>query len=259
MKVLITFALANEFAPWRKLRAFRSGRFGDTHAFVAEINGAEIYVVLTGAGPNRAGRAACDVIRGEWDGINFCVSSGLAGALRPEYQIGQVLAARAVRSEASHADVPGYELAGSDPLIAFAAEYGATPVDRFYTASRAIGRVDEKRYLARTADAVEMESFEILKEARAFGIPAIAVRSISDVADEPLPLDMNRIFGDQGEVSIPAVVAEVARHPKSLPGLVRLGQQSKQAAESLAQFLDRYIVGVVERSKNLQTTAAVAP
>ena len=70
---------------------------------------------------------------------------------------------------------------------------------------------------------------------------------------------MNRIFGDEGEVSIPAVVAEVARHPKSLPGLVRLGQQSKQAAESLAQFLDRYIVGVVERSKNLQTTAAVAP
>lgn len=259
MRVLITFALANEFAPWRKLRAFRSGRLGGTEAFVAEISGAEVYVVLTGAGPNHAGRAVCGVMQTEGDGINFCVSSGLAGALRPEYQIGQILAARVVHSETSHADVPGSELAGSDSLIAFAAEYGATPVDRFYTASRAIGRVDEKQHLARTADAVEMESFEILREARAFGIPAIAVRSISDAADEPLPLDMNRIFGDEGEVSIPAVVAEVARHPKSLPGLVRLGQQSKQAAESLAQFLDRYIVGVVERSKNLQTTAAVAP
>jgi adenosylhomocysteine nucleosidase len=259
MRALITFALANEFAPWRKLRSFRSSTIGKADAYVTEISGAEVYVVLTGAGANNAGHAVSGFLGGESDDLSFCVSAGSAGALRPDYKIAQVLAARAVRSETPEAAVPTSELQSSDSLVAFAAEYGATAVDRFYTASRVVGRVEEKRHLGETSDAVEMESFEILKQARAFGVPAIAIRAISDAADEELPFDMNRIFSDEGEVSIPGVVAEVARHPQSIPGLVRLSQQSKQASEALAQFLDRYIVGVVERSRNLRTSAAVAP
>jgi adenosylhomocysteine nucleosidase len=259
MRVLITFALANEFAPWRKLRSFRSSTIGEADAFVTEISGAEVCVVLTGAGANHAGRAASNVLGGESGDLSFCVSAGLAGALRPGYKIAQVLVARAVRSEAADAEVLTSQIRCSDPLVAFATEYGATAVDRFYTASRVVGRVEEKRHLGEASDAVEMESFEILKQARAFGVPAIAIRAISDTADEELPLDMNRIFSDEGEVSIPGVVAEVARHPQSIPGLVRLGQRSKQASEALAQFLDRYMVGVVERTRDLQTSSAVAP
>ena len=39
---------------------------------------------------------------------------------------------------------------------------------------------------------------------------------------------------------------------------MKLGNQSKRAAESLAQFLDRYVPMLVERAKTLETNAATA-
>ena len=129
-------------------------------------------------------------------------------------------------------------------------------VNRFYSAERAIGRPDEKKHLGKIADAVEMESFEILAAATDAGVPAVAVRAISDTSDEPLPLDMNEVFSDEGHLSIPRVVGQVALHPQALPGLVKLGQQSKKAAESLAQFLDRYIARIAASAQPIELKAA---
>ena len=143
-------------------------------------------------------------------------------------------------------------------VIAFAEECGATVAERFYSADRVVGRVEEKLHLGRSSDAVEMESFEILHGAKENGIPAVAIRAISDLSDEELPLDMNRIFSDDGDVSVPGVVAQVVRRPQAIPGLVKLGQQSSRAAESLAQFLDKYVATLVERAKVLQVNASAA-
>jgi adenosylhomocysteine nucleosidase len=101
-----------------------------------------------------------------------------------------------------------------------------------------------------------MESFEILVAANDAGIPAVAVRAISDTSEEPLPLDMNEIFSDEGRLSIARVAGQVALHPQALPGLVRLGQQSKKAAESLAQFLDRYIARIAASAQPIELKAA---
>lgn len=220
---------------------FRDADLGTASVRIAEIGGAEVAVLITGAGPRAAGVSASKIIWGEYESLGCCISSGLAGALRSEYGIGQVLAARSVKTEVVHADVPSGEMNCSPALVSFAEECGATVADRFYTAERVISRADEKKHLGKSADAVEMESFEIVLEAVAFGIPVVAIRAISDGVDEDLPLDMNQVFGDEGEVSIPRVLGHVARHPQSVPGLVRLGQQSKRAAESLARFLDAYV------------------
>src|SRR6202041_2278330 len=106
--------------------------------------------------------------------------------------------------------------------------------------------------------AVEMESFEILLESAAYGIPAVAIRAISDTLDDDLPLDMNRIFTDEGQVSIPRVLGQVALHPTSVPDLVRLGQNSKTAAEALARFLDKYVTTVSQRFQTLEKRSGVA-
>jgi len=73
-----------------------------------------------------------------------------------------------------------------------------------------------------------------------------------------LPLDMNRIFTDEGHVSIPRVLGQVALHPGSVPDLVRLGQNSKAAARSLADFLDKYITTVSQRFQILEQRAGMA-
>ena len=258
MKILVTFALQTEFAPWRRIREFHVADHGTTDAYVSEVPGAEIVVVLTGAGPKQAAKEASKVIRAESDSLGVCISAGLAGALRPEYNIGQILAARCVFSEMPREDLSSQLLPSSEPLIAFAEEQGATAVEKFHTTFRIVSSAEEKRYLGATADAVEMESFEIFREAAANGIPAIAIRAISDAAGEDLPAGMNGIFGDEGQVSISRVVGQVARHPQSIPGLVKLAQQSKLAAESLAPFLDRYVERLVKRVNPLESKSTAA-
>jgi adenosylhomocysteine nucleosidase len=256
MKILVTFALENEFSPWRDMRKFRSARWGKTAVYSTEIGGAEVAVALTGVGARVAALHAQDVMKANGASIQLCVSSGFAGALRSEHTVGQVLAAKGIRSDTPHRERDTNVLECSGALLSFAAECGATVVRRFYTSERAIGTPDEKEHLAQLADAVEMESFAILAEAAASGIPGIAIRAISDLAREALPLDMNEVFTDKGEVSMPRVLGQVARHPGAMPGLMRLGRQSKAAAESLAQFLDRYVATVAERTVALGAGSA---
>jgi adenosylhomocysteine nucleosidase len=257
VKILVTFALENEFAPWRAMHKFCESTWGQADVFAAEIGGADVAVLLTGVGQRPAKLALSKIAWGESGTLEYCVSSGLAGGLRPEYSIAQVVAAREIASEGAR-DKNGDSnvTSSSSSLISFASECGASVVNRFYSAERAIGRPDEKKHLGKNADAVEMESFEIVAAATDAGVPAVAVRAISDILDEPLPLDMNEVFNDEGQLSIPRVVGQVALHPQAVPGLVRLGQQSKKAAESLAQFLDRYIARIATSAQPIELKAA---
>src|SRR2546426_6844680 len=54
MRILVTFAVHAEFALWRRMRRFRRTRWATRPAYVTQIDGAEIGVVLTGVGPQRA-------------------------------------------------------------------------------------------------------------------------------------------------------------------------------------------------------------
>jgi len=258
VKVLITFALESEFAPWRAMREFRSEGRRSERVYVSTLAGSEIGVVLTGVGPRQAALEAARVIRSESDTLSFCISSGLAGALRPEYRIAEVLAARGVISDVPRTDLSSQSLPSSEPLVSFAGECGATVVETFLTSERPIARVEEKRYLGRRSDAVEMESLEVFREAAACGIPAVAIRAISDGLDEDLPLDMSQLFTDEGQLSVPRVMTQVALHPQAIPGLMRLRQNCKRAAESLARFLDAYVATVVESTRTLEAKATAA-
>jgi adenosylhomocysteine nucleosidase len=262
VKILVTFALENEFAPWRDARGFRAqpraqGEIDGPETFTAEIAGARVEVVLTGAGPKPAASAISQVIQAAPGSIDFCISSGLAGALRPDYRVGQVLAARAVRSGTPVAG-ENETIQSSGALISFACECGATPVDKFHTAGRVIGRAAEKKHLGESADAVEMESFVVLGEARRRGVPAIAVRAVSDTADEDLPFDMTGIFTAEGRISMPLVLAQMAKHPQSISAVMKLGQSAKAAATELAAFLDCYVERLAAAGTGLEGQAASA-
>jgi adenosylhomocysteine nucleosidase len=119
-----------------------------------------------------------------------------------------------------------------------------------------IGLASEKRELGKVADAVEMESGEVLHEASAFGARVIAIRGISDIVDEDLPLDFNKVVTSVGEVSLPRVLGEVARHPLSAPALVRFGKRSRMAAERVAAFLDHYVEAVASSVTTIIGVAA---
>ncbi len=87
---------------------------------------------------------AAKVALGEAETVECCISAGLAGALQPGYQIGQILAAREVVAERALPDSDGRSLQCSPPLVSFAEDCGASVADRFYTSDHVISRAEEK-------------------------------------------------------------------------------------------------------------------
>ena len=240
MRILVTFAVEAEFAPWRKMRPFVSSTRGNVEAYTMRLHDAEVVVLLTGVGGRRAWAEATNII---WDGnVDVCISSGLAGALRKHHRPGDVLVPREVHTTSWDKVVPT-----DRALVELASKCGAKVVDAFYSTDRVIVRPDEKLDLgAKRMDAVEMETGDILLEAVAFGARVVAIRAISDAADEALPLDFNRSVTEDGDVSIKRVLAQVAARPSSLPALIRFGLQSHRAARKLAIVVDKYVKALAE-------------
>jgi nucleoside phosphorylase len=246
MRILVTFAVEAEFAPWRKLRQFQRLDHPDIECFSSKINEDELAVLLTGMGCKKAWIEATKVIWGS--DVDICISSGLAGALRPDHLIGEILVPQNVL--ASRVD---QVISCDATLIDSAVASGAKRVRTFYTADRVISRAEEKKNLGAVADAVEMESGEILFEAAAFGARVVAVRAISDRSDEDLPIDFNKVTTQDGDVSVRKILGKLVGAPSAVPALIRFGQQSKRAAESLAEFLERFIYKLAAASRTISS------
>lgn len=252
MRVLVTFAVDAEFAPWRKGHDFRQTQSsGKAKLFSATIFGAEVIVGLTGIGPEAAASRICDFT---WcEDYDLFISSGFAGALRADYQIGDVLTAREVVADENRAKKLGRRIFSTQRLLKIAEECGSRPVDRFYSSPFTVRMASEKESLSDAGDAVEMESFEILAEAFVWIREGVAIRAVSDTADEDLPLDFDQVVTDEGDLSVARLAGQIIRNPTTIPGLVRLGKRSGEAAKRLADFLDRYIAALAGKPQALMS------
>jgi adenosylhomocysteine nucleosidase len=246
MKVLVTFAVDAEFAPWRKRREFRLRQEGHLNVNYLNLGGLALQVVLTGIG----GRSGAWIETTFDRDIDVCISSGLAGALRAEHKAGHILVPKYVT------DTSGRKVACDPELRRIAAEMGAHEVGCFYSTDSVIISAVKKRALGANADAVEMETTEVLAEAANAGARVIAIRGISDSVNEDLPLDFNRVTTGNGEVSIGRVFGQVARNPLKVPSLIRFAHQSRMAAERLCEFLDRYVEGLSKSLPSVTKEAA---
>jgi adenosylhomocysteine nucleosidase len=240
MKVLVTFAVEAEFAPWRKLRHFRSIDYDGLRLWKTNAGEAEITALVTGIGTESASRAMGLMMGMADEGCNFdvCVSSGLAGALCEGLTPGDVVAPKILMAE----DRLTTECMKVDEgLHAQALGGGAIASDCLFTTQEVLLTASDKKARSSKAQLVDMESFEIVKDARAWGARSVVVRAISDSVKEDLPIDFNRTLTKDKQVSVLKVVGELLKNPFALPGLLRFGKQSRQAAERLANFLDLYV------------------
>jgi adenosylhomocysteine nucleosidase len=234
VRILVTFALENEFAPWRKLGKFRRiSTDSQSKTYSTQIRSADVRVVLTGVGRFAVQRALAHAFS---ERVDVCVASGLAGSVKSAYAPGDVLAARAI-----------FEIGGShtvksdDDLVEIAERSGAKVVENFLVSERVIATAQEKQRLGSIGDAVDMEGIHILLAAAQRGIRSIAIRAISDGVDADLPLDFSGVFDQNGEVSIGRIVGRLVAKPRGLPGLIRLAHDSQRAASALANVLDAFV------------------
>jgi adenosylhomocysteine nucleosidase len=110
-----------------------------------------------------------------------------------------------------------------------------------------VTRAEQKRQLGAHAEAVDMESYTILAEAARCGVPAVAIRAISDTADFDMPYDFERARDAQGQIRVISLVSQVLRKPSGLPELLRLARDSRFAAQRLSDFLDAFAGTMADR------------
>ena len=246
MRVLVTFAVEAEFAPWRRRHAFRrkeyvhgSHRGGSDAWYSSRIDDLTLDVYLTGLGWKGTRALLSTLLKEKPD---LCISSGLAGGLRSELKSGEIVVAREALL------VNGGKKFRSRPLLVELAEgAGATPVNLFLTNTQVVCRAQSKQSMAKFGDVVEMESFHVLTRAREQQVPALAIRAISDTAEEDVPLDFGWSMGGDGQISYGKLLLQVGRRPHKIPALIGFGKRSEQAARNLADFLDKYIATVRRR------------
>jgi adenosylhomocysteine nucleosidase len=250
MRILVTFAIDAEFAPWRSHHAFVPYEFEnwerrrefDLHK--ANIGNTEVAVIITGMGRENATRAMESIPLAAHD---LLISTGLAGSLDGNLKPGDIVVAISAKP------LGEAKVARSDaPLVNLATSSGARAVNVSLTSDKIIATGLEKEELATSGSIVEMESAHILSAAALQGVPAVVIRAVSDSADEDLPVNFEKIADSRGHVKVGGLLKEVALHPYKIGPLVRFGRQSRAAAESLADFLDRYIPALSANARALR-------
>ena len=239
MNVLVTFALRSELAPWLRLRTFRRVPLGRYAFYETLLAGSTVRILLTGVGPAHARRAIRAALETRPDAV---LASGLCGALKPSLEVGDILAARLVRCEGT-----AQALASSPDWLDLAVRCGAQAVDAFISTPAVAGTVEAKAALGSDADAVDMESFPIIEEALRAGVPALALRCVSDASHTVLPWDFSRLLDAHGRLNPRQLALELLRAPRAIPSLLRFARASHRATLRLAQFLDLYLRKALDR------------
>ena len=239
MRILVTFAVEAEFAPWRSRHPFvpyefdGAGKRREFDLYRANIGLNEVTVLLTRMGGQNAFNAMRTI---PLEATDVCIATGLAGALDASLKPGNVVAGRSCETLSQ-----ALKTSCDADLLTLALAAGARPVNVFLTSETILITAAEKQSLGTSGSVVEMESAYILAVASERRVPVVAVRAISDAADEDLPVDFRQIVDSSGHVRYSPLVKELALHPHRLPLLVQFARQTRAAAVSLADFLDNYI------------------
>lgn len=233
MKVLVTFAVEAEFAPWRRLRNLHEIRMDAISVYQAQIGRAQVDFVITGMGMENSHRVSDALLDLPYQ---LCITAGFAGALSDKHSVGEILVAEAVQELGKSKTLPC-----SRNLVHAARDDGAKLVKMFLTSNQVVSTSAEKKQLAPFADAVEMESFAIVSAAHRHRRAVVAIRVISDSVRHDVPASVNTMVDANGQVRIGGVVRYIARHPLQLPALIRLGRDSRTSAEALAHYLEAFI------------------
>lgn len=206
-------------------------------AFLCSCDERRIVVVETGVGaaaavgavnwllsrPNIAD-AACEP--------ELLVFAGFAGALRESLHVGDVILAEDVVDLDGRVWLAPLRPAGLPGVLS----------GRVLTTSRFIGDPAEKLALGgkRGALAVDMESAAFAQRSTERGVPWACLRVISDDATEPFTREVASLV-EGGRVHLGRVFWLLLRKPWMLAKLLRLGRQTRHAAQRMADAVIQFL------------------
>jgi hopanoid-associated phosphorylase len=163
------------------------------------------------------------------EGAEAVISIGLGGALDPALEVGDVVVGSEVlrpRRRWETDRVWRDFLVGRLPGARAGAVYGSDEM---------VLNALDKAKLRRQGGAmlVDMESHVAAKVAAARGLPLAVVRVVSDKATASLPEAVRAGLAEDGGMNLMGVLGALARDPRQLPALLRVGRDADLAFKAL--------------------------
>ena len=241
-KIGLIAAMPEEIRPLLKVvgsfQEKRLSRF-TTYSFV--VAGHEIIAVLSGMGPVN-GTAATKALVSQHH-PELLIHTGFAGGITSGTEVGDIVLAHRVfayeNSEFQEQQGINVELAVHAAELLEPGRKLRFLAGTFVTAAGIIS----KAHLANTLPTlsavavVEMETAAVTRVATETDTPLLAIRAISDGADEELGFSIEEITDSTLRVSIGNLLLTVVRKPWIVPQLMRLAQNSRLAGVNLAAAL----------------------
>jgi len=178
------------------------------------------WMVANGPGPRLVKRgleAVAGAARAGCSDMTAVVSIGFCGALSSQLRLGDIV------------------VSGTAPATTRQFTSG-----NLLSVDRVAVTAEEKRSLFEQSGAlaIEMESAAVKEVADGWRVPFYSVRSVSDTAEENLPLDFNDYRTSSGQFSRSRIaLAALLRPFTAMPRLLELDRRSRFASQTLGDFL----------------------
>jgi adenosylhomocysteine nucleosidase len=224
--IAVTFALpeeSSEFLRWLRDKS-RADRNGIT-TIRGKIGDREVEVLHTGVGERVCRQQLGKFLENQQ--FDFLISTGFAGALNDELQVGDLLLAKnfsTVDLNEKRSSVLRLPIHMAD----------------LFTVPTLIDSSDERTEIARTsgAAAADMETEFIARACAANGIPLLSLRIITDTPREPFPAPAHVLFDiAKQRTDLPKLAAFFLAHPNRIPCLVQFARKIARARKILANAL----------------------
>ncbi|HEY1904067.1 MAG TPA: hypothetical protein VGG56_16675 [Terracidiphilus sp.] len=206
------------------VRGWPSSTRGAIHFWAQRNEEEEWIAACAGAGRAAATRAFAAIEDG--GPIDLVFSIGWAGALQPD------IAPGTAHNAAGVIDARTGERFRCD----------AGSGDRWLVTSPIVANEAEKQRLASAYNAalVDMEAAAIARLAQMRSIPFYCIKGVSDGFHDKLP-DFNRFIRPNGQFDLTAMVLFAILRPWHWPSLIRMGENSKKASQSLRDSLLNFL------------------
>lgn len=190
---------------------------------------AELVVLVTGVGPDRAGDAAGRLL--DRRPVRQVVIAGLCGALHPLLRVGELVWPDVLVDGATH---QLYHRPLAHPRTG-----------RHISVDRLVATPQDKAAIhhRHQVDSVDMESAAIAAACEERAVSWICARAVGDTAEQTLPASVDELVDDRGYARPWRAARRLAASPARLYSLAQLARRSTRAADALAAGLGSWFEG----------------
>lgn len=242
MRVGLVAAMPEECAPLlSRVAGFTEESIGRFPGYRFSAGNSEACLIRSGMGGERAAEATRLLVSAfRPEGV---ISFGFGGGVLPGLTVGDLVVANRLFQiqDGCISEQPGFDAKKDEAAWQFLAPGLPEALGRFHRGTIiTTDRIENKRVVARRLPSgvacpiLEMETCAVARVTAEAGLPFLALRAVSDDAEEELGFSISEFTDPELNVSISRVLLTLARKPWILPQLVRLARNSRVAGKRLA-------------------------